>query len=104
QNLQSTISISKRPVPPSKPDAIPRMVSGLAIWTDMAQVAPKTNKFSVYISGLSNGLAKEELRTGELLIKRKTLQINFIRPTDDNRPVITDIRPDDANGPAQKWI
>lgn len=104
QNLQSTITISKRPIPPSKPDAIPRMVSGLAIWTDMADVAPKTNKFSVYISGLSNGLATEELRTGEKLIKRKTLQINFVRPTDDNKPLITDIRPDDATGPAEQWI
>ena len=55
-DLQNTISISKKPIPPSKPDAIPRMVSGLAIWTDMDEVAPKTNKFSVYISGLSNGL------------------------------------------------
>lgn len=103
-NLQTTISISKRPIPPSKPDAIPRLVSGLAIWTDMAEKAPKTNKFSVYITGLSNGLATEELRTGEKIIKRKTLQINFIRPTDDNRPKSTDIRPDDANGPAEQWI
>ena len=103
-NIQTTISISKRPIPPSKPDAIPRVVSGLAIWTDMAERAPKTNKFSVYISGLSNGLATEDLRTGEKLIKRKTLQINFIRPTDDNRPKITDIRPDDALGPAEQWI
>jgi hypothetical protein len=103
-NLQTTISISKRPIPPSKPDAIPRMVSGLAIWTDMAEKAPKTNKFSVYIVGLSNGLATEELRTGEKIIKRKTLQINFVRPTDDNRPQITDIRPDDSSGPAEAWI
>jgi hypothetical protein len=103
-NLQTSISISKRPIPPSKPDAIPRMVTGVAIWTDMADKAPKTNKFSVYIAGLSNGLAAEELRTGERLIKRKTLQINFIRPTDDNKPQVTDIRPDDASGPAEQWI
>jgi len=103
-NLQTTISISKRPIPPSKPDAIPRVVSGVAVWTEMAEKAPKTNKFSIYIAGLSNGQAKEELRTGEVLIKRKTLQINFIRPTDDNRPQVTDIRPDDTNGPAESWI
>lgn len=103
-DLKSTIEISKRPIPPTLPDAIPRMVSGLAIWTDMAEVAPKTNKFSVYIAGLSNGQAREELRTGELLIKRKTLQINFVRPTDDTNPVVTDIRPDDTNGPAEQWI
>ena len=102
--LLSTIAISKRPIPPSKPDAIPRVVTGAAIWTDMAEKAPRTNKFSVYVVGLSNGQATEELRTGDKLIKRKTLQINFVRPTDDNKPQITDIRPDDANAPAEQWI
>lgn len=102
--LQTSIEISKRPIPPSKPDAIPRVVTGVAVWTDMAEKAPKTNKFSVYVVGLSNGQATEELRTGEKLIKRKTLQINFIRPTDDVRPQVTDIRPDDSNGPAEQWI
>lgn len=104
QDLKTTIEISKRPIPPSKPDAIPRVISGLAVWTDMAEKAPKTNKFSVYITGLSNGLAVEETPTGEKLIKRKTLQINFLRPTDDNRPQAGDIVPDDVNGPAEKWI
>jgi hypothetical protein len=102
--LLSTIAISKRPIPPSKREAIPRVVTGAAVWTDMAEKAPKTNKFSVYVVGLSNGLATEELRTGEKLIKRKTLQINFVRPTDDNRPQVTDIRPDDSVGPAEQWI
>jgi hypothetical protein len=58
----------------------------------------------VYVVGLSNGLATEELKDGRKLIKRKTLQINFIRPTDDNKPQITDIRPDDSNGPAEQWV
>jgi hypothetical protein len=102
--LLSSITISKRPIPPSKPDAIPIVVTGAAIWTDMFEKAPRTNKFSVYVTGLSNGLAIEETPLGEKLIRRKVLQINFIRPTDDNRPQITDIVPDDANGPPEKWI
>lgn len=102
--LRTTIAISKRPIPPSKPDAIPIVVSGAAVWTDMAEKAPKTNKFSVYVLGLSNGLAVEETPTGEKLIKRKTLQINFLRPTDDSKPRITDIVPDDQNGPPERWI
>lgn len=102
--LFTNIGISKRPIPPSRPDAIPITVTGVAIWTDMAEKAPRTNKFSVYVVGLSNGLAVEETPTGERLIKRKTLQINFLRPTDDNRPQVTDIVPDDANGPAERWI
>jgi hypothetical protein len=102
--LLSTIEISKRPIPVTSPDSIPRVVTGVAVWTDMSDKAPKTNKFSVYVVGLSNGQATEQLRTGEKLIKRKTLQINFIRPTDDNNPQITDIRPDDTNAPAEQWI
>jgi hypothetical protein len=103
-NIQTTISISKRPVPPSLPDAIPRMVSGVAVWTEMNEKAPKTNRFSIYITGLSNGLAIEKTASDQKLIKRKTLQINFLRPTDDNRPQLGDIVPDDSNGPAEKWI
>jgi hypothetical protein len=104
QNIQTTIGISKSPIPPSKPDALLRWVSGIAIWTDLTEKAPKTNKFSVYITGLSNGLAVEETATGERLIKRKTLQINFLRPTDDSKPQNSDIVPDDINAPAEKWI
>jgi hypothetical protein len=102
--IQSTISISKRPIPPSlAADAVPRWVTGLAIWSDLNEKAPKTNKFSVYITGLSNGVAVEETPTANL-IKRKTLQINFLRPTDDSSPKHGDIIPDESNGPAYKWI
>ena len=103
-NLLSTIGISRRPIPPSLPDAFPKLVSGLAIWTDMSEKAPRTNKFSVYVTGLSNGVATEQTKpippNNEVitLIKRKTLRIDFLRPTDDNNPEITDIKVDTANG------
>jgi hypothetical protein len=103
-NIQTTIGISKRPIPPSLPDAIPRMITGIAVWTDMHEKATKTNKFSIYITGLSNGLAIEEAANGDKLIKRKTLQINFLRPTDDSKPQLGDIIADDLNGPAERWI
>lgn len=109
-NLKTTIEISRRPIQASKPDAFPRLVSGLAVWTDMAERAPKTNKFSVYVTGLSNGVAVEESKplppNNEVvkLVKKKTLRINFIRPTDDNRQQIIDIQPDDESGPAETWI
>jgi hypothetical protein len=108
--LKTTIDISRRPIEASKPDAFPRLVSGLAIWTDMAEKAPKTNKFSVYVTGLSNGVAVEESKplppNNEVLklVKKKTLRINFIRPTDDNRQQIIDIQPDEDSGPAESWI
>lgn len=108
--LKTTIEISRRPIEASKPDAFPRLVSGLAIWTDMAERAPKTNKFSVYVTGLSNGVAVEESKplppNNEVLklVKKKTLRINFIRPTDDAKQQIIDIQPDEEAGPAETWI
>lgn len=102
--VHSSIEISKRPIPPSKPDAIPITVSGVAVWTNLQRQAAGTNRFSVYISGLSNGLAVEESVTGERIIKRKTLQINFVRPTDDQRQRTGDIIPDEVAGPAEQWI
>ncbi|MBX9625709.1 MAG: hypothetical protein K2X82_18045, partial [Gemmataceae bacterium] len=108
-NLLSSIEISKRPIPPSKPDGFPKLVSGLAIWTDMTKKAPGTNKFSVYVTGLSNGVATEQVKAagggkGVELIKKKTLKLDFIRPTDDRRPETADIRPDDANGASETWV
>ena len=109
QNLMTTIQISRRPIPPSLPDAFPRLVSGLAIWTNMAERAPRAAQFSVYVTGLSNGVATQQsapTADGQpiTLVTRKTLRLDFIRPTDDNRPEPTDIRPDTSNGPAETWL
>src|SRR5262249_52818528 len=83
-------------------------VTGIAIWTDMATRAPKTNSFSIYVSGLSNGLVKEQTRgpNGKDItsIKRKTLKLDFIRPTDEINPKPNDIQRDTGAGPAEPWI
>jgi hypothetical protein len=105
QNLLTTIEMSKRPIPASKPDAFPRLVSGLAIWTDMGRKAPGTNRFSIYVTGLSNGVATEPAGAGGVtLIKKKALRLDFVRPVDDRRPEAADIRPDDASGPSETWV
>jgi hypothetical protein len=116
QRLKSTIQISRSPIPPSLPDAFPVLVSGLAIWTDvprrlneLARGDVRAARFSVYVTGLSNGVATEQtapLPSGNVvtLIKRKTLRLDFFRPTDDNRPDPTDLRPDTTNGPAETWV
>jgi RNA polymerase sigma factor (sigma-70 family) len=104
-NMQTLDSISKRPIRISLKDAIPRFVTGVAIWTDLDDKAQKTNKFSVYITGLSNGQIFEEKKdTPDKITKRKTLQINFLRPTDDKRPQASDIIPDELNTAAEQWI
>jgi hypothetical protein len=74
----------------------------------MAEKAPKTNKFSVYVVGLSNGVAVEQklLPNDQLatITKKKTLRLDFIRPTDDVRQQISDIQPDESAGPAETWV
>jgi hypothetical protein len=104
-NIQSSVSMSKTKIPVTKPDSVPRAVYGLAIWLGVPEKAPTTNNFSVYAGGLSNGLAVQEGDGGKETVTRKTLQLDFFRPTDNARPGQNDIRPNDNNGlGAEKWI
>jgi hypothetical protein len=103
-NIQTSVDIARRPIPVTLPDSVPRLISGVAVWTDMAEKAPKTNKFSVFITGLSNGLATEESKDGQKFIKEKVLRIDFLRPTDDTNPNPTDIRLDMTNNQPETWF
>jgi hypothetical protein len=95
-NIKNSVTISKEPIPISKKDAFPRAVNGVAIWTDVYDRAPKTNRFSIFIAGLSDGWRQDPvLKDGERPpIRRKTLQINFQRLGDDIQ--------NDAN--AIRWV
>ncbi|MCZ2342923.1 MAG: hypothetical protein LC104_14210 [Bacteroidales bacterium] len=104
-NLQSSISISKNKIPVTKPDSYPRAVYGVAIWPDVNEKSPNLNRFSVYVSGLSNGLARARTDVNQERISRKALQIDFVRPTDNARAGVDDIRESDNGGlGAVKWI
>jgi hypothetical protein len=84
-NIKNSVTISKEPIPLSKKDAYPRVVTGVAIWTDVYDRAPKTNRFSIFVAGLSDGW-KQDPPTPDNPnppIRRKTLQINFQRLGDD---------------------
>ena len=103
-NMQTTNSISKTPVPVTRPDSIPRAVYGVAVWPDVAEKAPTVNNFSIYVTGLSDG-SSTSVRDGVESVTRKTLQLDFIRPTDTTRQTLGDIRPNDNGGlGAYKWI
>lgn len=103
--LQTCISISKDRIPVTKPDSIPRAVYGVAVWPEISEKSSKTNNFSVYIVGLSNGLARAKTDAGAEIISRKCLQIDFTRPTDDRKHKLGDIQINDNNGlGAEKWI
>jgi hypothetical protein len=102
--LLTTVSIAKNPIPVTNPDSVPRAVYGLAVWLDMPAEVPDANNFSVYVSGLSNGLSIKE-KDNEITVSRKTLQIDFRRPNDAVRTRPDDIRINDNNGlGAEKWI
>jgi len=74
-NILNSVTISKEPIPPTKPDATPRAVTGVAIWSDVYDRAPDTNRFSIFATGLSNGWTEDDNK----VIRRKTLQLNFKR-------------------------
>lgn len=75
QNIKNSVTIGKEPIPPSKPDAVPKAVTGIAIWTD---VNPDATQFSVFVTGLSNGWSLAEIPPdNKQVVRRKTLQLNF---------------------------
>ncbi len=98
--IKNSVTISEAAVPVSKKDAFPRAITGVAIWTDVDPVAkatdktPKTNKFSIFIAGLSNGFTEERPadQPGVRIIKRKTLQLDFERLGDGEQTEPSGIR------------
>jgi len=103
--LKTSIGIAESPIPVTKADSVPRAVYGVAVWVDAPAKSPDTNNFSVYVTGLSNGNARQEHEGAPESVSRKTLQIDFTRPTDSARAGADDIRPNDNNGlGSEKWI
>ena len=95
-DIKNSVTITKEAIPPSRPNALPRAITGVAIWTDPNEPLvndtdadkvkkkgqPKltgSNFFSIYIAGLSNGWAETEARNGDVIVRRKTLQLKFRR-------------------------
>ncbi len=80
--IKNSVTIAAEPIPPSKlkgrPNAMPRPVSGIAIWDD---VDPESNSYSIFVAGLSNGWSVTDPVPPENkpVVRRKTLQLNFRR-------------------------
>lgn len=103
-NIQTSISISKNMIPVTKPDSVPRYVSGVAVWTDVPERAARTNRFSVYVFGLSDGVVKLETADGGAIVKQKALRLDFFKPTDDVNPGAGDIQIETNRGlGGEKW-
>ena len=87
-NIKNSVTITADQIPVSSPDSYPRAITGVAIWTGVddpipgvKDQPPKTNKFSIFVAGLSNGYTEERPvdQPGVKIIKRKTLQLDFER-------------------------
>jgi hypothetical protein len=77
------------PIPPSKENADPTRVAGVAIWDD---VDPETGHFYIYVSGLSNGWSVSDStdpNDKDPVVRRKTLRLEFSRKGD---PALLDSR------------
>lgn len=98
--LKNSVTMAQ-PLLPSKPEAAPRVVTGVAMWDD---VNPDSNRYSIFISGLSNGVWYVDDVGGKLggqqSVRRKTLQLNFKRLGDRYNMDSREIR---FVGPAE-WL
>ncbi len=101
-NIKNSVTISAEPIPPSRPEAAARPVTGVAIWMDPNEANPgddqktrdakakmprlsDTNAFSIFVAGLSNGWALTDPIPPDTspTVRRKTLQLNFQRIGDN---------------------
>ena len=96
--IKNSVTIASEPIPVSQPKAVPRPVTGVAIWVDPNEPGPdddeatkkrkaklpklaESNRYSIFISGLSNGWSVTDPipPDKEPVVRRKTLQLSFKR-------------------------
>lgn len=107
--FHTSVGIGKNKIPVARPDTYDQSqaVYGMAVWLDVPEKV-NPNRFSVYVSDLSDGLAKKEVEDKggtKVVISRKTLRIDFFRPVGGKENKSNDIRPNDNNGlGAEEWL
>jgi hypothetical protein len=93
---KNSVTIGNTPIPPSKPDAYPIAVTGVAIWDGSAADAKQrdgkkkdlgdSSHYSIFVTGLSNGWVITDPPSGKKddlpVVRRKTLRLNFKRVGD----------------------
>lgn len=67
-------------IPVSPEEGLDRSTYGVAMWQD---VDPTTDKFSVFVTGLSNGYKVIQEEPGRIRVERKTLELKYWRPGDE---------------------
>lgn len=102
RKFKTSVSIAENKIPVALPDTYPesQAVYGMAVWLDVPEKA-NPNHFSIYVTGLSDGLAKKEFDDKgqtKVVISRKTLQLDFKRPSASRTDRADDIKPNENNG------
>lgn len=87
-----------RPCGPSVQD--PPSLYGVATWRN---VDPKTDRFTLYMSGFSNGYQMGKTQEGQDIVLRKTLVVHFDRPSDEFEQSEEEIMPSDDREKEPKW-
>lgn len=87
-DLKNSVTISLKPIQPTPEKSAPKTVTGVAIWTDVHEKASDTATFQVFITGLSNGWARDQ----DGMIRRKTLELRFRKVGDGKRVEANDLR------------
>lgn len=87
-DLKNSVTVSLKPIVPTPPESVPKVTTGVAIWTDVHEKAADTTQFTVFVTGLSNGWAAED--SG--VIRRKTLKLGFRKVGDGKRVEANDLQ------------
>lgn len=96
--IKNSVTISSEPIPPTIVEAVPKPVTGVAIFVDPDDINPDddeatrarkekvtkladSNRYSIFIAGLSNGWAETDPIPPDKnpVVRRKTLQLSFRR-------------------------
>ncbi len=108
RKYKTTVAIGQKKIPVALDATYPesQAVFGIAVWLDAPEKA-NPNHFSVYVTGLSDGLAKKEIEDKgqtKVIISEKSLQLDFKRPSASRTDRADDIKPNENNGlGAEAW-
>ncbi len=86
-------------IPPSTKEGVDDAVYGTAVWDKWD---PKSDRFSIYVRGLSDGYKEvPDPAGGKPIVKYKTLRIDFIRRGDERNISEKEI---EFNDPIYEWV
>ncbi len=104
RKLLNSVEMSEKEIPPS-PEGEDNSVWGVFMWED---IDPKTDEFSILIQGLTNAYRREPIEDEngkpQWRFFRKTLQINFWRPSDEFFENEREIRFGVPNKVEYEWV